>query len=62
MRVGSPVMETLSLEMPRLPSSSIRIFGGRHDVPFQDVTEIAEMPSAAESIGCPMKYRLPALS
>ena len=29
---------------------------------FQVVTEIAEMPSAAEPIGWPMKYRLPALS
>jgi hypothetical protein len=29
---------------------------------FQVVTEIAEKPSAAESIGWPMKYRLPALS
>jgi hypothetical protein len=50
-RVGSPVTDTLSLEMPRLPSSSIRICGGRHVDPAVDVTEIAEIPSAAESIG-----------
>jgi hypothetical protein len=31
-------------------------------VPFQVVTEIAEMPSSAESIGWPMKYRLPPAS
>ena len=54
--------ETLSLDTKRLPTSSIRICGGRQFVPFQLVTEIAEMPSAAESIGWPMKYRFPALS
>jgi hypothetical protein len=56
------VIDTLSLVTPREPSSSIRIVGGLQDVPFHVVTEIAEMPSAAESIGWPMKYKLPALS
>jgi hypothetical protein len=56
------VIETLSLKMKRSPLSSMRICGARQLVPFQVVTEMAEIPSAAESIGCPMKYRLPASS
>jgi hypothetical protein len=51
------VIETLSLEIPRSPVSSIRICGGRHVevAAFHVVTEMAEIPSSAESIGWPMK-------
>src|SRR5690349_12949877 len=42
----------------------MRICGARQrfDAGLKVVAEIAERWSAAESIGCPMKYRLPALS
>jgi hypothetical protein len=56
------VIETLSLEKPRSPTSSIRSVGSDQFVPSQVATEIAETPSAAESIGWPMKYRFPPAS
>ncbi len=56
------MIETLSFDVPRAPLSSIRIFGALQPEPVRVVTEIAEIPSAAESIGWPMKYRLPPAS
>src|SRR5215470_3283072 len=56
-RVGSPVIDTLSLKADRSPTSSWMTCGARHAwvVRSKEVTEIAERPRSAESIGWPMK-------